>query len=66
MKQILQVFISILIILGCNSKEHKDSNFEVPEMFYTNYKNSNTQKANFNLKAKHLKALTTDKNLKVF
>ena len=47
MKQIYQLFFVLTILISCNSKEHKDSNFKVPEIFYTNYKNSKTQNIKF-------------------
>lgn len=47
MKQFYQLFFTLVILVSCNSKEHKDSNFKVPEIFYTNYKNSKTQNSKF-------------------
>jgi hypothetical protein len=47
MKQFLQVFTILFIFLSCSSKEHKDSNFNVPEMFQTNFKSAKFLKSNF-------------------
>lgn len=37
MKQIFKLIVATVLVLSCNSEKHNDSNFNIPDIFKTNY-----------------------------